>query len=176
MMKYSFITPRPKRIISGEMRLALFFFGVNIAMMTLAYLFLAYKTAIFKEKHTSFATNMKQLEHSIDVVEEKTANIEIEIKKHEQISTDNTVMAESIRNIFDLTPDNITLMRAELEEKSLILYGITPNKDTYNFMLEAPLKSIFHRTYTSFYPIENGWYRFVSTNYLDDESSAEVSE
>jgi hypothetical protein len=43
-------------------------------------------------------------------------------------------------------------------------------------MLEAPLRSIFHRTYTSFYPIENGWYRFVSTNYLDDESALEVTE
>ncbi len=176
MMKYSFIAPRSKRIISGEMRLALFFFGVNIAMMSLAYLFLAYKTVIFKEKYTSFATSMKQLDHSTHTLEEKIGTIEAEIKKNEQISTDNTVMAESIRNIFDLTPDNITLMSAELEEKSLILYGITPNKDTYNFMLEAPLKSIFHRTYTSFYPIENGWYRFVSTNYLDDETSTEVSE
>ena len=176
MMKYSFIASRPKQIISSEMRLALFFFGVNIAMMSLAYLFLAYKTAIFKENHTSFSSNMKKLESSTYTLEEKIATIETEIKKHEQISTDNTVMAESIHNIFDLTPDNITLMRAELEEKSLILYGITPNKDTYNFMLEAPLKSIFNRTYTSFYPIENGWYRFVSTNYLDEESSVEVGE
>lgn len=175
-MKYSFIAPRSKQIISSEMRLALFFFGVNIAMMSIAYLFLVYKTAIFKEKHASFATNIQQLDHSTRTLEEKIVTIETEVKKHEQISTDNTVMAESIHNIFDLAPDSITLMRAELDEKSLILYGISPNKDTYNFMLEAPLKSIFHRTYTSFYPIENGWYRFVSTNYLDDESVAEVSE
>jgi len=46
-MKYSFIVPRSKRIISSEMRLALFFFGINIAMMSIAYLFLAYKTVIF---------------------------------------------------------------------------------------------------------------------------------
>lgn len=175
-MKYSFITPRSKRIISGEMRLALFFFAVNIAMLSTAYLFLAYKTGDFKEKHASFTNNLQQLEHSIHTVKEKISTIEAQIKKNEHISTDNTVMAESIRNIFDLTPDNITLTRAQLEEKSLILYGITPNKDTYNFMLEAPLRSIFHRTYTSFYPIENGWYRFVSTNYLDDESALEVSE
>jgi hypothetical protein len=175
-MKYSFIAPRSKRIINGDMRLALFFFVVNIVMMSSAYFFLEYKTVIFKEKHASFAMNMKQVESSSRTLEEKITLVEAEIKKYEQISTDNTVMAESIHNIFDLIPDSITLMRAELEEKSLILYGITPNKDTYNFMLEAPLKSIFHRTYTSFYPIENGWYRFVSTNYLDDESSTEVSE
>jgi len=175
-VKYSFIVPRTKRIIGGDMRLALFFFGVNIAMMSAAYLFLEYKTNIFQEKHASYATNMKHLEGSTRTLEEKIVMVETEIKKQEQISTDNTVMAESIRNLFDLAPDSITLTRAELEEKSLILYGISPNKDTYNFMLEAPLKSIFHRTYTSFYPIENGWYRFVSTNYLDDENSTEVAE
>ncbi len=175
-MKYSFITPRSKRIISGEMRLALFFFAVNIAMMSIAYLFLAYKTVVFKENHASFTTNMEQLDHKVHALKEKIVTVETQIKKNEQISTDNTVMAESIRNIFDLTPDSITLTSAKLDEKSLILYGITPNKDTYNFMLEAPLKSIFHRTYTSFYPVENGWYRFVSTNYLDDESATEVSE
>jgi hypothetical protein len=175
-MKYSFIAPRSKQIISGEMRLALFFFMVSIAMMGLAYLFLGYKTITFKEKHTSFGKNMKELEHSTQAVKEKIDLIEMEVKNNEQISTDNTVMAESIHNIFDLAPDNITLFRAELDEKSLILYGITPNKDTYNFMLQAPLKSIFHRTYTSFYPIENGWYRFVSTNYLDDENVSEVTE
>jgi hypothetical protein len=175
-MKYSFIAPRSKRIISGEMRLALFFFTVNIAMLSAAYFFLTYKTVEFKEKHSSFTANLKQLDDSIHAVKEKMGTIEAQIKKNEQISTDNTVMAESIRNIFDLTPDNITLTSAQLDEKSLILYGITPNKDTYNFMLEAPLRSIFHRTYTSFYPIENGWYRFVSTNYLDDESALEVTE
>ena len=36
-------------------------------------------------------------------------------------------------------------------------------------MLYAPLKSIFHKTYTSFYPLENGWFRFVSTNYMETE-------
>ena len=36
-------------------------------------------------------------------------------------------------------------------------------------MLYAPLHAIFHRTYSSFYPAQNGWLHFVSTNYIDDE-------
>jgi hypothetical protein len=83
-------------------------------------------------------------------------------------------MKESIRNLFDLVPDDITLDRAELDSESLILYGMTPNKDTYEYMLHAPLRSIFHRTYTSFYPVENGWYRFVSSNYLDNDTAEEI--
>ena len=78
-------------------------------------------------------------------------------------------MKESIKNLFDLVPDRIVLSEADLKERSLVLYGITPNKEVYEFLLQAPLRSIFHRTYSSFYPMENGWYRFVSTNFLEDE-------
>jgi len=71
-------------------------------------------------------------------------------------------------------PQRITLSEAKLLKKGLILYGITPNKDVYNFMLEAPLRSIFQETYSSFYPTEKGWLRFVSTNYMKDDFSSEV--
>ena len=173
---YSFSTPRPKRIISGEIRLALFFFTISIVMVVLAYGFLAYKAHQFNEQHKSFGKDSERLEDSKREIEKRILIIESEVKKSEQISTNNMVMKESIRNLFDLVPDSITLTKAELDEKSLILYGETPNKDAYEFMLQAPLRSIFHRTYTSFYPIKNGWYNFVSTNYLEEESVAEVQE
>ncbi len=175
-MKYSFIAPRSKRFISDEMRLSFFFFAVSIAMVIGAYLFLLYKTLHFKEEHTSFSQTIKEIEVSTHSLEKKIGVIESEVKMHEQIATDNTVLKESIRNLFDLVPDQITLTRAELDEKSLILYGITPNQDIYNFMLQAPLKSIFNRTYTSFYPIENGWYSFVSSNYLDEDTNTTDGE
>ena len=79
-------------------------------------------------------------------------------------------LKDSIKNLFDLVPQRITLSEAKLLHNGLILYGITPNKDVYNFMLNAPLRSIFHKTYSSFYPAKGGWLRFVSTNYIDDET------
>jgi hypothetical protein len=94
---------------------------------------------------------------------------EKQILLSEKIFTKNSVLKESINNLFDLVPSRITLSEAKIMENALILYGITPNKDVYNFMLQAPLRSIFHRTYSSFYPAENGWLRFVSTNYIDKE-------
>ncbi|MDD2782046.1 hypothetical protein [Sulfuricurvum sp.] len=169
-MKHSFISPRAKRLISGELRLVFFFFMVTIAMLVGTYLFLQYKTYNFTNERKTVVQKEASLKRTIDQMEIQIKIIDKESKIAEQIMTDNTVMKESIRNLFDLVPDDITLDRAELEESSLILYGITPNKDTYDFRLHAPLRSIFHRTYTSFYPAENGWYRFVSTNYLDDEN------
>lgn len=173
-MKHSFIAPRPKRIINGELRLVLFFFIVTILMLVGTYLFLEYKTFQFSHQRKSIAQQEISLKHSIVQMEEQIKTIDAEVKIAEKITTDNTVMKESIRNLFDLVPDEIILDRADLEVSSLILYGTTPNKDTYEYMLHAPLRSIFHRTYTSFYPIENGWYRFVSSNYLDNENSEEI--
>lgn len=175
-MKHSFITPRPKRLISGEMKLVLFFFSVTIVMLSGTYLFLGYKTYSFATERVSVAKEEEELNRSIEHMESRIVQIEAEVKVAERVSTENAVMKESIRNLFDLVPDGITLSRAELESKALILQGITPNKDTYEYMLHAPLRSIFHRTYTSFYPIGNGWYRFVSTNYLDDETVTEGAQ
>lgn len=172
-MKHSFISPRPKRLISQELRLVLFFFVMTILMLAGSYLFLSYKTYDFTQKRQSIGEQEKLITLSVRKMESEIKEIEAEVKIAEQVTTDNTVMKESIRNLFDLVPDGITLSRAELESQALILYGTTPNKDTYEYMLHAPLRSIFHRTYTSFYPIENGWYRFVSSNYLDEENTEE---
>ena len=173
-MKHSFITPRPKRLISGELKLVVFFFLVTIAMVVGTYLFLVYKTYDFVHERQSVVEKEAKLKHSIEAMDKQIKEIEDEVKIAEQVTTDNAVMKESIHNLFDLVPDGITLTQAQLDSKELILYGMTPNKETYEYMLHAPLRSIFNRTYTSFYPIENGWYRFVSSNYLDDETMEEV--
>jgi cell division protein FtsL len=175
-LKYSLITPRRKKVISGDLQLALFFFIVSITMVAGTYIFLSYKTYDFKAKHEGIGKKIEKLNQDRALLEKKIETIETEVKTHNRITTDNTVMKESIRNLFDLVPDKITLTSAQLGEKSLVLSGITPSKDTYEFLLHAPLRSIFHRTYTSYYPAENGWYRFTSTNYLDDDTAVEVIE
>ncbi len=175
-MKYSFIAPRKKRVISGELRLALFFFSVSILMITGTYAFLSYKTYAFAYQHEHLASTLERLERETRRVEGEIAGVEAQVKEHEAIATKNTLKKDRIRNLFDLVPDKITLSRAEIGETSLILEGITPSKDVYEYMLHAPLRSIFHRTYTSYYPAQNGWYRFTSSNYLDDETAVEVIE
>jgi len=41
-------------------------------------------------------------------------------------------------------------------------------------MLQAPLRSIFQKTYTSFYPAHNGWLQFVSTNYTNENEELSI--
>jgi len=175
-LKYSLITPRRKKVISGELQLSLFFFMVSIVMVVGTYLFLSYKTYEFKSEHASIGKRIETLNGNTRLLEHDIENVEMSVRTHESIATNNIVMKESIRNLFDLVPDKITLTRAELGANSLVLSGITPSKETYEFLLQAPLRSIFHRTYTSYYPAQKGWYGFTSTNYLDDDTPVEVIE
>ena len=168
-MKYSYISPRKKSIFTPEMQLLAVFFGITIIMLFFTYFFLVFKDYRFAEEKRTIIEQRKMAHAEIIRMEDRITFIEKERGLAENVFTKNTVLKDSMSNMFDLVPHRITLSEANLLENGLILYGITPNKDVYNFMLQAPLRSIFHRTYSSFYPDENGWIRFVSTNYIDKE-------
>lgn len=166
-MIYSYIKPRKKSILTPELQLLLMFFTITIFMLCLTYLFLLFKDYRFSQEIADMQNKKTSLQTNIDQMKKSITFIEKENLLSEKIFTQNSVLKDSITNLFDLVPQKITLSEASLLKDGLILYGITPNKDIYNFMLEAPLKSIFHKTYSSFYPLPNGWLRFVSTNYID---------
>ncbi len=168
-MSHNLIKPRNKSLISSDLRLVLFFFFVSIAMVVSTYLFLEYKVYDYQTSQTQIAKEIITYRADISDTESAIALINKEVSIAQKISTNNIVLKDSIRNLFDLIPEDITLSRASLDSTSLILQGITPNKDTYEYLLLAPLKSIFTQSYTNFQPIGSGWYSFVSTNYLDEE-------
>lgn len=168
-MKYSYIKPRVKTVFTKDFQLLLTFFSVSIFMLFSTYAFLFFKDYRFDKDLFEINEQKETLDKNIIKMSQEIATIEKQALLNEKIFTKNSVLKESITNLFDLVPNRITLSEAKIMEDGLILYGITPNKDIYNFMLQAPLRSIFHRTYSSFYPDKNGWLRFVSTNYIDKE-------
>lgn len=174
-MKYSYIKPRKKTFLTPELQLLIVFFGITILMLVGTYAFLLFQDYRFKQEKIEIIEKKQVTYDEIIAIEKRIDFIKEESALSENIFTKNIVLKDSISNMFDLVPQRITLSEANLLENGLILYGITPNKDVYNFMLQAPLRSIFHRTYSSFYPAKNGWLRFVSTNYIDKEEEI-VSE
>ena len=168
-MRYSYTKHRRKSAFTEDMQLLLIFFTITLLMLLLTYVFLLFKDYKFDEAKKNLTQKKVDLNISIYNMKKEITFIEKQSILAETIHTKNAVLKDSISNLFDLVPQRITLSEATLLENGLILNGITPNKNVYNFMLQAPLRSIFHRTYSSFYPAENGWFRFVSTNYIDKE-------
>ncbi len=169
-MRYSYIKPRKKTIFTPELKLVVTFFSMTLLMLGLTYGFLLYKDKMFFQDKMMISNKKVTLQANIKEMQAQIAKIEKQSNIASKIFTKNSVLKDSIQNLFDLVPQRITLSEADLLHNGLILYGITPNKDIYNFMLQAPLRSIFHETYSSFYPAKGGWLRFVSTNYTNDKT------
>ncbi|MGE4397649.1 MAG: hypothetical protein AB7D34_09435 [Sulfurimonas sp.] len=174
-MRYSYIKAREKTVFTKDIQLLFTFFGVTLFMLFSTYAFLLFKDYRFKSEIDDIAKQKIQLRTNISSMNAQIAVVEKQSLFSEKVFTKNSVLKESINNLFDLVPSRITLSEAKIMQDGLILYGITPNKDVYNFMLQAPLRSIFHRTYSSFYPAQNGWLRFVSTNYIDEEELSDAN-
>ncbi len=175
-MRYSYIRPRKKSPLTKEAILILTFFGISFFLLFSTYGFLLFKEYRFKKELQAVYDKKAELKASIHTMKNAISFIEKESALANKVHTTNSVLKDSISNLFDLVPDRITLSKAEILKNGLILYGITPNKDTYAYMLEAPLRSIFAKTHTSFYQLPNGWLKFVSTNYLDNEFEDFVNE
>jgi hypothetical protein len=132
-----------------------------------------YKNSDYKQTAIEIKNERIQLEKDIENIDEKIGFLLRQKAVAEEIYANNIILKDSIKNLFDLVPDQITLNKVIMEKNSLVIYGITPTKDTYNFLLSAPLKSIFHTSQTIFYLTDKGWYNFVSTNKIIDPEGSE---
>lgn len=167
-MSHSFITPRLKPIFSLFSKLWIAFIGFSIAIMVIFDLFILYGiNSHASQKNTQIKTR-EEYNKKIESNDAQIAFIRQQKAAAETVYASNSVLRDSMQNLFDLVPDQITLSRIIMEKNSLILYGQTPSKDTFNFLLASPLRSIFHTSNTVFYLNEDGWYRFISTNKILD--------
>jgi hypothetical protein len=167
-VKFSYIEAREKKLITPEVALVLSFFTVIFVFIFGVLLYLSFKIDAFEQRKKGFTHEREQVEHQIKLLDNEIAVLKNSILKAEKIDERNKFVATSIKNLFQIIPDKITLSKVNMKEKELILYGITPTKDIYNLRLLAPLKAIFDKSYTSFYLQENGWYKFVSYNSMDN--------
>ncbi len=163
-MKQSFIVPRKKHFVSLFSKLWISFIALMALFMFIFNGYIAIEIQSFKEGIVNLTQERESLEHKIDEDDEAIGLILRQKALAEEIFSNNTLLKESMKNLFDLVPDQITLKKVEMDRNSLVLYGVTPTQDAFNFLLAAPLKSIFHTSRTTFYLTPQGWYNFVSTN------------
>jgi hypothetical protein len=167
-MKYSYVEPRDKQIVSPEVGLVLSFFGVVFIFIIGVILYLSFKINTFEQHKIAYNHQIEKVEYQTSKVDEDIVVIQESVKRVKELSDKNKFFVTSIKNILQMIPDKITLSKIEMSETELILYGVTPTKDLYNILLLAPLKSIFDKSHTSFYIKKDGWYKFVSYNSMEN--------
>lgn len=163
-MRLSFIAPRKKHFFSMFTKIWLIFIALVIVLLSIFNVFVLFKTLEYKSSVVNLESQRKSLASTIEETDKKIRFIVRQKAIAEEIYANNIILKDSMKNLFDLVPDQITLNKVLMKKYSLIIYGVTPTKDTFNSLLAAPLKSIFHTSKTVFYLTQDGWYNFVSTN------------
>lgn len=165
-MTYSFIKPKKKIFLTPFIKIwiTLFCFGAllvfAIDLVYLARIALTNNSAHNKQQEIIvLKEQIAQNEKLFSVLLEQTR-----IAKH--LDTQNQTLRTSLQNLFEmvLKTDGIKLDKFEWKDNILMLSGISPTKEMFALLIETPLKSIFDNTRTSYYKLDNGWYRFISIN------------
>ncbi|MFP4332737.1 MAG: hypothetical protein ACLFQJ_05500 [Campylobacterales bacterium] len=168
-MRYSFITPQEKKIFQDNTKVWMGLFALSIMMLLVFNFFLSYKQSdmeLLKEENELIE---KEFVQKIASGRELLETLNKDKNFGEKVLTDNDVLKESLENLFELIPDQITVNETRMESDTLVIKGITPSKDVYEFLLAVPLKSIFSSSKATFYRLPNGWYNFISINKVDEE-------
>lgn len=119
----------------------------------------------------NFIHSVQNFENNIDhqkAVQQSLSQEMIFLNSQLQILQDikqkNNSLVGAINNLFELIPEQITINTISLDHDTLTLKGITPSKELYIFLLEAPLKAIFSESKVDFFVLPSGWYNFVSVS------------
>ncbi len=168
-MRYSFIKPRSKEIFDNISKMWLAFIGLVVILLFGFDLLIKFKINSLQKQTKNYIVKAKQADNISKKLQKKILFLTKEKSVADEIYASNNILKDSIKNLFDLVPDQITLHKVIMKKDALILYGISPSKDTFNFLLGSPLKSIFQSSNTIFYLNSDGWYRFVSSNKIINE-------
>ena len=168
-MRYSFIKPRSKEIFDNISKMWLAFIGLVVIILFGFDLLIKFKINSLQKQTKNYIVKAKQADNISKKLQKKILFLTKEKSVADEIYASNNILKDSIKNLFDLVPDQITLHKVIMKKDALILYGISPSKDTFNFLLGSPLKSIFQSSNTIFYLNSDGWYRFVSSNKIINE-------
>jgi len=166
---YSFTKANKKPFFAEDTKLWLIFIFAISALMIFFSLFLLTKSYFYKNDISEFKVQISKNNKKITDFSNKIIFIKKEKELNTQISVNNELLKDGVKNLLDLIPDPITLTNIKISKNSLFIYGVTPSKEIYNVLLLPPLKSIFNITITNFYQMDNGWYKFESINKLKEE-------
>ena len=167
---HSYKTPRNKPFFSRDSLLWIFFVSVIFVALVAFGSYLFYKSSGYKDQLSEVESSNRLLSESVMSYEKEMKILNMQSMLSQEIRASNRLLKNSIKNLFDLVPDQITLTKVVMEKDLLNLEGTTHTKDTYRLLLEPPLKSIFNSSKVNFtFNRLLGKYEFMSINSIGED-------
>lgn len=171
-MTYSFTKPKIKPALSLFARIWTGFYVLAGAIILALYVYILssylFANAALERGKKTAATMSAQSEQNDAAYELLSTRLELALR----LNDENEKIKLVIKNIFDfvLNSGSIKLEALMMDKDFLELRGITPTQEAFILLVQTPLKSIFDESNVSFYPLENGWFRFVNVNKIMSEN------
>jgi len=174
---YSYKEPRKKHILDSTTKMWLVFLSTILAGLFAYGIYLYKKSSTFNEELVSIQNQNKLLSNSVNSLNKELRELKRQKILSIEVAKSNKLVSNSIKNLFNLVPDQIVLSKVFMEKDQLRLEGISSTKDAYRLLLEPPLKSIFEESSVKFeFDPRLGRYRFVSVNKAQTVSNKNGSE
>lgn len=169
-VRYSFTTPQPKYIVSKLTKIWIFYVIVSVIIVYFGGIYLKIEVNMLNNNVQIVENNMNIQDKKIALINKNIERLKYEANLDNINKNYNNEVQQSLLNLFALIPDQITITQIKLEEEKLTLKGITPTRELYSFLLQAPLRSIFTTSRVDFFPLPNGWFNFTSISVLNKEA------
>ncbi len=167
-MKYSFTPPLQKSIISHLTKIWIFYILLSLGIIYGYGVYLQLQMTTIKAHATQSGGNITQHDAFINATSENVRLLQYEIDLDSTNRTYNNDVNLALTKLFDIIPDQITVNYILLEETKLTIKGITPTREVYAFLMEAPLKATFTQTRADFFALPNGWFNFTSISTVSE--------
>lgn len=168
-MKYSFKKGRSKSLFKKDTKFWIAFLVVSVGVLISLQIALSMKLSGVIEDIKTTRLEKEALVKKTNMVRADFADLKDQIAYANRITSSNTLLKDSMKNLFEIVPDKIILTKIEMTPSVLTIFGTTPSRDIFNLQFAPALKSIFTKSETSFIRGENGNSRFISINYIEQK-------
>ncbi len=163
-MKYSFIKPDPKPLLTASTKIWIFMIVLVVGSIFAANYFILSQTKIIHsdaknmvKENAKYEKDIQKIQHNTKIYLNKTNFIE-------EIYASNETLKKEIKNIFTQIPNSIILTKVMIKNNSLILKGLSKSREEYHSKLLPKLKARYDINQVEFYENKDGYYDFISKN------------
>lgn len=163
-MTFSFTSPTHKPIFTPVTKSWMVCFFASFLVILMIVFILSRQTVSMIEQTNFIDVEIDKQGVLKNNLQSKINYLNTQVDQISNINQENTTLLVGLENLFGLFPEQIAIDSITLDDKSLIIKGITPSKELYLFLLETPLRAIFNESNVDFFVLPSGWYNFVSVS------------
>ncbi len=164
-MRFSYIEPRAKYLISKLSKIWVFYIFLSFVVIGGLVWFMHNAIKNTQNNASDLTIQERIYRHEISRLQVKTDETLKLIKEAKKRLNYNDDIRDVLQGLLNIVPDLITINSIEIDQQSVVVSGKTPSKEAFYFLFQNKLNPIFDYSRAEFFPLSDGWFNFVSTNF-----------